>query len=274
MFVTLEGKGILRMATEEFMLSSRYKVHDPLAAEFIRTFREREFHGKHYLDVFDALVKQEKLLDMNLLLPKGLKSKDFYPESALYGFRSNDPDLFYLSPWEFVQWIKPMRLAPPSASYNWSMLTASGKEKRKAPKGATDALLPGVDYVVNDQVPRIRTEKSSFDVHYISKFLGAVEKDTASSAMSRALSFAEQENVKACSCQDVQRVPAAVDSGYQVGNRRSASPAHIGTERCTQRVEGLHGKRPPARPAPNCELPAGMCGGREVLRRRGHWGIS
>merc|ERR1712020_682437 len=41
MFTTLEGKGILRMATEEFLLSSRYKPHDPLAAEFIRTFRHR-----------------------------------------------------------------------------------------------------------------------------------------------------------------------------------------------------------------------------------------
>ena len=38
MFTTLESKGILRVATEEFLLSSRYKAHDPLAAEFIRTF--------------------------------------------------------------------------------------------------------------------------------------------------------------------------------------------------------------------------------------------
>ena len=33
MFTTLESKGILRVATEEFLLSSRYKPHDPLAAE-------------------------------------------------------------------------------------------------------------------------------------------------------------------------------------------------------------------------------------------------
>ena len=38
MFVTLEGKGILRACTEDFMLASRYKLHDPLAAKFIRTF--------------------------------------------------------------------------------------------------------------------------------------------------------------------------------------------------------------------------------------------
>ena len=34
MFTTLESKGILRTAPEEFMLSSLYKAHDPLAAKF------------------------------------------------------------------------------------------------------------------------------------------------------------------------------------------------------------------------------------------------
>ena len=39
MFTTLESKGILRTATEEFLLSSRFDPKDELAAEFIRTFR-------------------------------------------------------------------------------------------------------------------------------------------------------------------------------------------------------------------------------------------
>eukprot|EP00973_Karenia_brevis_P000949 129634-Karenia_brevis.AAC.1 len=43
MFLTLEGKGILRMATEEFLLASRYKAHEPLSAKLIRTFRHQEF---------------------------------------------------------------------------------------------------------------------------------------------------------------------------------------------------------------------------------------
>ena len=45
MFTALEGKGILRVSTEEFLLSSRYNPTDPLAAEFVRTFREQIFHG-------------------------------------------------------------------------------------------------------------------------------------------------------------------------------------------------------------------------------------
>ena len=46
MFSTLEGKGILRACTEEFMLASQYRPRDPLAAEFIRTFRHQNFGGK------------------------------------------------------------------------------------------------------------------------------------------------------------------------------------------------------------------------------------
>ena len=48
MFTALESKGILRVCTEEFMLSSQYKPHDPLAAECIRTFRETNFHQSNF----------------------------------------------------------------------------------------------------------------------------------------------------------------------------------------------------------------------------------
>ena len=48
-FTVLESKGILRTATEEFLLSSRYKPHDELAAEFIRTFRHTFFHGLYFV---------------------------------------------------------------------------------------------------------------------------------------------------------------------------------------------------------------------------------
>ena len=58
MFSVVEGKGILRACTEEFMLSSQYKPHDPLVAEFIRTFRHQNFGGKWYLDRYDALCEK------------------------------------------------------------------------------------------------------------------------------------------------------------------------------------------------------------------------
>ena len=43
MFTTLESKGILRTAPEEFMLASQYRPDDELFAEFIRTFRTTFF---------------------------------------------------------------------------------------------------------------------------------------------------------------------------------------------------------------------------------------
>jgi hypothetical protein len=99
------GKGILRTATEEFLLSSRYKPHDPLAAEFVRTFRSQNFNGKFYLERCEALWKKESLVDVRVLLPKNAAGKGAVDVVSLYGFRSTEPDLCFLSPWEFVQWM-------------------------------------------------------------------------------------------------------------------------------------------------------------------------
>ena len=123
MLVTLEGKGILRMSTEEFMLAARYKPNDPLSAEFIRTFRHQHFHGKYFLEKYEALMSSTKEVDMKILLPKANMLKEAFDEVALYGFRCSHPDVFYLSPWEFVQWCRPHRLKPPSDKYPWSVLT-------------------------------------------------------------------------------------------------------------------------------------------------------
>ena len=59
-FTVLESKGILRTATEEFLLSSRYKPHDELAAEFIRTFRHTFFHGLYFVKRYEALKTGEE----------------------------------------------------------------------------------------------------------------------------------------------------------------------------------------------------------------------
>ena len=75
------------------MLASRYKPHDPLAAEFIRTFRDRNFPGKHYLDRYDAMVGVSNQMDVNLLLPRAEANKKVVDIDALYGFRSDHPDL-------------------------------------------------------------------------------------------------------------------------------------------------------------------------------------
>ena len=154
MFVTLEGKGILRQCTEEFMLASQHKSHDPLAGEFIRTFRHQSFHGKYYLDKFETLMKNPASIDWKTMLPRHGTSKDVFDEVAFYGFRPSHADLFYLSPWEFCQWFKPQRLRRPSPDYDWSIWTASGKSKMiEAGVDKVKAeFIAGEDYVLNEKV--------------------------------------------------------------------------------------------------------------------------
>ena len=138
MFTTLEGKGILRASTEEFMLASQYKAHDPLSAEFVRSFRIQHFHGKHFLDRYDALESKASKVDVRLLLPRAGGSQEAIDQVAAYGFRSNDPNLFYLSPWEFCQWFIVHKLRAPSQNYNLTHLASLGEAKAKRKMLATN----------------------------------------------------------------------------------------------------------------------------------------
>ena len=90
MFVTLEGKGILRPSIDDFMLSSRYKQHDPLAAEFIRTFRHQNFHGKFFLDRYDAMAEGTTKGCGKARLPPSGRDLAACDEVAFYGYRNTD----------------------------------------------------------------------------------------------------------------------------------------------------------------------------------------
>ena len=98
MFTTLESKGILRTAPEEFMLTSLHKPHDPLAAEFFRTCRHEFFFGKQYLALYDALMDNEPLLESSVKLPSRVARKTATDAQSLYGFRPSHPETFYMSP--------------------------------------------------------------------------------------------------------------------------------------------------------------------------------
>ena len=69
MFCHLEGRGILRSGVEDVMLSAEYNKADPLAAEFIRTFRDRFFFGKVYLDRYHA-IREKKQITIDTCIPK------------------------------------------------------------------------------------------------------------------------------------------------------------------------------------------------------------
>ena len=101
MFTNLEGKGILRSGVEEYMLASQYKPFDELSAEFIRTFRHEFFFGKYFLDRYDD-VSEGKDATIDKCLPKKQLPNGCRDVVSLYGFRSKDPRLYYMSPWEFT----------------------------------------------------------------------------------------------------------------------------------------------------------------------------
>ena len=98
MFVTLEGKGILQTCTQEFMLASQYKSHDPLSGECIRTFRHRHFHGRFYLDRFDAMMERSAPMTLSMLLPRSGGKQTLFDEVAFYALRDLRTPLRYLSP--------------------------------------------------------------------------------------------------------------------------------------------------------------------------------
>ena len=121
MFCHLEGKGCLRSGVEDFLLSAEYNKSDPLAAEFIRTFQHQFFFGKAFLDRYHA-IREKDTVTVEKYIPKVKMywDRDAPPDVVtLYGSRpSSNADLWFLSPWEFTQWWKPVQLKPPSRWYS------------------------------------------------------------------------------------------------------------------------------------------------------------
>ncbi len=114
MFTTLESKGILRTATEEFALASKYHASDRLAAEFIRTCREESFDGRKFLERVEGIAARTASVEMKILLPDAKHATLALDVVSMYGFRPQDSLLWYLSPFEFVQWFFCHRLRAPA----------------------------------------------------------------------------------------------------------------------------------------------------------------
>ena len=122
-FSVLESKGMLRPATEEFLLASRYSPDDELHAEFIRSFRHQRFWGMAYLQQYDQAKAKKKSDARFLKIPATKTISAEFDEALLYGLRPTDDRLDALCPWVFIQWWKPHRLQSPSRDYNltvWS----------------------------------------------------------------------------------------------------------------------------------------------------------
>ena len=105
MFLTLQGECVLRAPTEELILASDYKPHDPLAAKFIRMFRHRYFPGKVYVDKCDALASGAANQKVTVMLPRAIASAEVPDQVAFHGFRNthNRSLSFFRSGNPFVQ---------------------------------------------------------------------------------------------------------------------------------------------------------------------------
>ena len=148
MFTTLESKGILRMATEEFMLAASFHRWDSLSSEFIRSCREANFYGRAFLERVEAIASHQENLTLTTILPGNKKSMVALDIVSLYGVRPPLPWIWYSSPFEFCQWFFIHRLRPPSQGYNLTSLTAAGRRKRL---DTSETLLPGKVFVFNVQ---------------------------------------------------------------------------------------------------------------------------
>lgn len=146
MFTVLEGKGILRSSTEETLLASRYNPADPLAAEFIRTFRINLFCGAAFLAYYDALKRSKTIVEAATTIPKAAKSLNVVQEHMVYGCRPTDPRVWFLSPWEFIQHWGVHKLKPPGLHYTLTKWLTTEQQRKLANRPP----IAHIDYGLNE----------------------------------------------------------------------------------------------------------------------------
>ncbi len=126
------------MATEEFVLSAKYKQHDSLAAETVRSCRYEIFLGRLYLKRVESIAEGSDTVSIKTLLPKEKSATPALDVVSMYGFRPKVPCLWYLSPWEFTQWFFLHKLKAPTYEYKLTLLTEEGRNKKVMAKNCSD----------------------------------------------------------------------------------------------------------------------------------------
>jgi hypothetical protein len=119
MFSTLEGRGKLRTAAEEYNLAANHSDVSETFAEYISTFNTEMFNG---FDLLNRLENEKCLPEAQpyVMLQARKRAHEasntdavWYNFSDIYGFRPPLECLLYLSPWEFVAWWTVLELLPP-----------------------------------------------------------------------------------------------------------------------------------------------------------------
>jgi len=120
----LEERGTMRTAPEDFNLAVHAHPHDAMNAEFIRTFRCADFPGARFLErlELEQRLRSRQDVETRRLPPRRrVTGKDHVQDTPwveLYGFRGEHPDLYYLSPWEFMERWEALPLQPPCKKYD------------------------------------------------------------------------------------------------------------------------------------------------------------
>ena len=115
----MQHRCVLRTAPEEFNLAANVEPHDVLAAEFKRTYRSVSFPGGRLLRLYDAAMAKADGSDEQgpvrlraIPVRKGSVGDAAilqYDIEDVYGYRGRHPRVYYLSPWEFLMYWKPVR---------------------------------------------------------------------------------------------------------------------------------------------------------------------
>ncbi len=158
----LYGKDMLRTMPEEFNLATNMQRHDATSAEFLRTYQITEFRGSAFLHLLEVETRAHGLgKEAACMIPVRRPEQNHQNASiksmpSLYGYRGEDPRIFYLSFWEFhMQW-EPVRLQPPFF-YKENPLTQWTKDGadlfRSSEPDEEVEYLPGEHYEPCTQLP-------------------------------------------------------------------------------------------------------------------------
>ena len=114
-----QHKCMLRTAPEEVNLAANAHEHDVTNAEFVRTFRSQDFPGGQLVKRLEHERSEEDDRSVKKVVPvrkAAVGQAPIYVQcfDDIYGFRGDDPRVYYLSPWEFLMHWELEPLRPPS----------------------------------------------------------------------------------------------------------------------------------------------------------------
>ena len=150
------GKGIVRGHAENTNLRAYAKQNDVCFAESMQTSQCTSFFGKEFLEVVERLNDNKKHVGKACFAEVDRRSSQrrrvaIRNVSLLYGQRPQHPDIWYLSPYEFVRYWEPTLCSYPlseeqdAANVCHARLTVEGLRKVRSQHFD---LNPGLDYEV------------------------------------------------------------------------------------------------------------------------------